>query len=345
MFFLSMLLPYRLYYKIFNRAYGAVTGNKMFLDLEERLSDINTKYNETCAVMKKTEDQVVIAICTPLMKRVHTKLKHSGEMVFIDSSGNCDRHNSRIFLVMTHSAAGGLPLGVFITSSESQQTIEAGLRLLHSILPEGAFYSRKHLGPKVAITDDCLALRQSITALYPNTCIILCIFHLLQAMWRWLWDSQNGVAKNDRASLLNITKSLVYAQSPEELDELYERYLNEAIVCKYPKFKEHFSSVYSRKNEWAICLRDSLPVRGNHTNNFSEAAMRIVKDKILFRMKAFNVTQLVDFMITRFESYYERRLIDVSNNRMVSLVNSKYFLRDHEVNTEEIEKVCDIDQK
>ncbi|XP_071849849.1 uncharacterized protein [Apostichopus japonicus] len=109
--------------------------------------------------------------------------------------------------------------------------------------------------------------------------------------------------------------------------------MNDALVSKYGKFKEHLASVFARKNVWAISHRDSLPVRGNHTKNFCEAAMRIVRDKVLYRMKGFNVTQLVDFMDTRFEMYYECRLTDLANNRMSNLVNSKFFLRDHSVYT------------
>ncbi|PIK35826.1 hypothetical protein BSL78_27344, partial [Apostichopus japonicus] len=175
---------YRLYYKMFQKAYGAATGVQMLVDMEERLSLFNSNFKETCAVMEMIQNQVIIAICSPLMKRVHTKLKHSAEMVFINSSGNCDRHNSRIFILLTHSIAGGLPLGVFITSSETQQTIEAGLRLLRSIFPDGPYFNRNESGPKVVITDDCQTLRQSITAVYPNTRTILCVFYVLQAMWR-----------------------------------------------------------------------------------------------------------------------------------------------------------------
>lgn len=69
----------------------------MFQDLEQSLETYNKEQGDVCARMCKTTDnQVVIAICTPLMKRVHARLRESGEMVFVDSSGNCDRHNHRL---------------------------------------------------------------------------------------------------------------------------------------------------------------------------------------------------------------------------------------------------------
>ena len=48
---------------------------------------------------------------------------------------------------------------------------------------------------------------------------------------------------------------------------------------------------------------------GNNTNNFYEAAMSILKDRIPCCLKAFNLNQLVDFILTRLEHYYERRLM------------------------------------
>lgn len=40
------------------------------------------------------------------MKRIHSQLRSSGEIVFVDSSGTMDRHNTSIFLVLAPSVAG-----------------------------------------------------------------------------------------------------------------------------------------------------------------------------------------------------------------------------------------------
>lgn len=100
--------------------------------------------------------------------------------------------------MLTHSPAGGLPLGVLVTSSESQASIQADLRLLYSLFPERSFHGKDQGGPKVAITDDYSSLRQSIGKVYPDTTLILCVFDVLQAMRRWLWDCQNRIEKKYR---------------------------------------------------------------------------------------------------------------------------------------------------
>ena len=74
-----------------------------------------------------------------------------------------------------------------------------------------------------------------------------------------------------------------------------------------------------------MCLHEELPVRGNHTNIYVEANMKVLKDKVFVLTRAFNVVQLLDFILTRFETYYERRFIDVANNRL-DMTLSKRFL-------------------
>ena len=77
-----------------------------------------------------------MAAITPLMERVHG-LKTSGEIVFVDASGGMDREGLRVFLIMTWSPAGGLPLGVILTSSEAEAVIQKGFQMLLNIMPDG----------------------------------------------------------------------------------------------------------------------------------------------------------------------------------------------------------------
>ncbi|XP_029907617.1 uncharacterized protein LOC115359339 isoform X1 [Myripristis murdjan] len=329
---------FRLYYRLFQRRYRSPSGEELLVELQDRLQQYNRLQADTSAKMEQTEDgQLVVAVCTPLMKRVHTKLRESGEIIFVDSSGNCGRQKHRIFLLLTHSAAGGLPLGVIVTTSESQSTITAGLQLLQTLLPGGGFFGRKQ--PQVVMTDDCRALRQSLQAVFPEAKLLLCVFHQLQAMWRWLWNAHNGVAKQDRPQLLNLFKSLVYADSTLALIAQYNRCLADAVAMKYPRFLHHLAEVYERHEEWAVCLRDDFPTRGPNGSSFVESAVKVMKEKVLHRLKAYNATQLVDFVTSRMEGYYVRRLNDVANNRMAGLARAKPLLHANDVDGEIIVQV------
>lgn len=81
-------------------------------------------------------------------------------------------------------------------------------------------------------------------------------------------------------------------------------------------------------------------VRNNNTNNHSEAAMRILKDKILHRTKAYNIPQLFDFLTTRLSAYYEAQVTDAALGHLEgSLQKSRFLIKNSSVKAEDIQKV------
>ena len=66
----------------------------------------------------------------------------------------------------------------------------------------------------------------------------------------------------------------------------------------------------------AIMFRQDEMMRGNNTNNYCEAAMRILKDRILDRVRCYNVFQLIDLINTELDQYYKKILIDAGNGRL-----------------------------
>lgn len=90
------------------------------------------------------------------MTRAHQMLRQSGELVYVDATSSLDRYNFPMFIISTCTPAGGLPLGVVITSGEDKTT---ALICLKSVLPQNAFNGRGPQGPEMCITDDCAAER------------------------------------------------------------------------------------------------------------------------------------------------------------------------------------------
>ena len=88
-----------------------------------------------------------------------------------------------MFLLSTSHVGGGLPLGVMICSDESTSTIQECLLQYKGIIPKAAFYNQALTGPKVIMTDDSEAQRQALTAAWPKSFNLLCVFHVLQSFW------------------------------------------------------------------------------------------------------------------------------------------------------------------
>eukprot|EP00057_Strongylocentrotus_purpuratus_P010667 XP_011665141.1 PREDICTED: uncharacterized protein LOC105438693 isoform X2 [Strongylocentrotus purpuratus] len=329
---------HRLYRKVFRAEFGESSGEGMLESLKTFIEQYNVEAGSNCMALDVTTDgKVVMAICTPLMKRVHEEIKHASELVFMDASSNMDRHGCSVFLLLTHTCVGGLPLGVLITTSESEGTIEAALKLYQSVLPQACFGGRGVRGPKLFMTDDCAAEQNAIRRVFPASNCLLCVFHVLQAAWRWLWNGKNQIPQAQRSNHLQHLKRLIYARTTEELDQLYQQSLQDPILSE--KFKKHLTGYYGRKEKWAIACRQDLEVRGNNTNNFCEAAMRVLKDKILERTKAFSIPQLADYMSTFLQDYYQQRLIDVANGRLQNVVTSRYMPQDKSVRHQDIKQL------
>lgn len=268
---------------------------------------------------------MVIAICTPLMSRVHQSVQQAGEMVFCDATSSLDRFNSSMFVLSTSNAVGGLPLGVIITSDEQEDTIRQSLEVLKDVLPPNCFFGRGPVeGPPIFMTDDSMAERNAIRTVWPKSKLLLCAFHFLQSNWTWLHDGTNKVCDGDRKTLILIIKSLVYAENEKQLTDRYTAFSKSAMATKYPKYFSYVRNHWGRRKEWALCFRQHLLVRGNYTNNYSEAGIRILKELIFSRVKAYNHVQMFSFVTECLELYYTRKLLSVAHNRIDRYVSLKF---------------------
>ena len=169
--------------------------------------------------------------------------------------------------------------------------------------------------PQVFMTDDSKAEINALKHVFPDSTTLLCIFHLLQALWRWLWNGSHNIHIHDRKPLMQCFRKVVYASTVSDCENYNEALLANETVGKYTLFLDHVAALWLRKSAWCIALRASLSTRGNNTNNFVEASIRIFKDIVLQRCKAFNAAALIDFISVTFESYHKRRLLQFANSR------------------------------
>ena len=110
-------------------------------------------------------------------------------------------------------------------------------------------------------------------------------------------------------------QELVRSPNVEQAASLYERYMYSELWVKYPQWQQHMDAYWERRQLWCMAWRDPS-MMGHNTNNFSEATIRLFKDIVLGRCKAYNVVTLVDFTCTVMEDYYRSRLRNFSQARV-----------------------------
>ena len=212
-------------------------------------------------------------------------------MAFTDASSNMEEHNLKVFVVLTHSIAGGLPLGIIITSDETTPTLTKAFNKYRDILPDSAFFGKGKEGPAIFMTDNCVELRDALHSTWPNCILLLCLFHMMQQVWKWLMDQKNAVPKEDRQKLMTFFKSLGYENDIFSFQRLYPGFDNDTdleendFITSFPAFVTYLESQYSIRKSWALCYRSALLTRGQNTNNLAEAQFRVIKDKLLQRIK------------------------------------------------------------
>ena len=101
----------------------------------------------------------------------------------------------------------------------------------------------------------------------------------------------------------------------------------------YPQLAKRLQQFGEGRSEWAISHRLDLMTRGNHTNNYAEPGMRVLKEIIFGRVKAFNLIQMFQFVTTTMEAYFTNRLLDIAHSRYRPGVALKY----KEVDTTDME--------
>ena len=191
---------FHLYEKFVKDKFGG-HDNRMFDKLEESLliyKETHPQSRIKYQMFDGDHQPLIIAIVTPLMLRVHHKIKQSSELVFVDSTSNCEEHNLKIFLFCTHSVAGALPLGFLITSDEKEETLKQGFSFFKDCLPNDAFFGRgRDNGPSVFLTDNCTEEINSLKSVWPSSEYLLCLYHKLQQLWRWLTEKKHGISQFD----------------------------------------------------------------------------------------------------------------------------------------------------
>jgi len=109
----------------------------------------------------------------------------------------------------------------------------------------------------------------------------------------------------------------MYAEEENEVVTV----MHEIMSVPHKGFKSRVQHYFDRKEEWILCYRKNIITRNNNTNNYAEASIRVLKDIVLGRTKAFNVIALVEFCVNVFEKYLCSRLLNFANNRRATSVS------------------------
>ncbi|KAH7986422.1 hypothetical protein HPB49_025970 [Dermacentor silvarum] len=164
------------------------------------------------------------------------------------------------------------------------------------------------------MTDNSRPEKDALKKTWPTAEQLLCQFHVLQAEWRWLTATANKVPKEDRRQLMAAFQKILYAKDLSQLQAAKEH----LRTVGHEGYIRRVEAFLCCEKEWVQMYRTNLATRGHNTNNYSEASIRILKDVVLCRTKAFNAVALVEIVVSTWEKYFETRLLRHAHHREAS---------------------------
>ena len=106
------------------------------------------------------------------------------------------------------------------------------------------------------MTDNCEELYQSLSYNWPDTTLLLCTFHILQQVWRWLYECCHGITKNDRVIIMTLFRKSVCAKDIEDYVSAYTVLFESNIGNMYNLCVKYFEDICNISECWAICFRN-----------------------------------------------------------------------------------------
>jgi hypothetical protein len=302
---------------------GDMGGDKMWdlvANLEDKIPGVRMAYQRPSLADDK---DMGIAILTPLMSRVHTCIPQSGEILYVETMNHIDLMNTCVTIMMTSSPTGAVPLGVLLTNCQTERAYRQGFELWKSLLPTTSFYGVG--SPRVIMTDDSDAQRSALSACFPTAAMLLCQVRVQQAMWRWLWDTKHGVAKEDRQVLMKLFKNVVNANSVEWYHQAVMNLLHDSKATRYEEFMKYIDGLLHRADLFVLAFRSCELTREHSADNFLDSVVRIFRELMCDRRLAYNTYELAVILADRFEDVVTQRILDVALGKRKVLHNFSIF--------------------
>jgi len=284
---------------------ASVTSDEAFIAYESATGD---------------SDDWAVAVCTPLMKRVHRLVPQAGDVVMVDVGPPVDkRRRCRVVVLVTSSSVGGLPLGVVAASTDTRLT--RAVQLYSGLLDSRCFYGRGQRGPTLLLVDDCPAVRTALTDVFTESSCLLCTYRLLVSYWRELWDRRSAISTEQRAHCLAVLRAALFADT---VDELHASFASAERELTSLSSGSYVTSVYQRRADWSVCCQTSdwpalsCAHAAGATRGLSVCASRTLKDAVLEHVESMKtLATLVTFVSSdRVDRYYRRRLMDTLMGRV-----------------------------
>lgn len=235
------------------------------------------------------------------MQRVSESISQSWETVFIYSKTT---EAFKLYFFLTVTSVGFLPIAFMIT--DSPQTFNAGLQMVHKLLGDYSFHGKGKQGPNAFFYSDESCVEEIILRnFYPQTKVMDNPLIIMQEFWQWATDPENKVATEDRGDLLYLLQRVLWANSREAYTSRLNKLTNDASSAGYTNFIQYMKQIHQ---DYIYPWGEATFPKWSLSFSGIDFCVGITRG-ILIDPSQFSVMQLVDFIAGRLDQYYRDSIL------------------------------------
>ncbi|XP_076125981.1 uncharacterized protein LOC143139222 isoform X1 [Alosa pseudoharengus] len=240
--------------------------------------------------------ELIILLQTPMMKS--NLDKYGKQLVFVDTTHCVNQYDFPLLTLLVRDDHGrGVPVAYAIVSNECQNTLEKALAQLRKqfLCPPRAF-----------MVDKDYAEINALSSTFPESAILLCWYHVLQAVERWLSKTDSSVHGPSnvkiRDCIISFFCKLKACKTVAEYKATSEKFCHEfkqyPAVCHY--FKRHWEDIGHMWSNYGRCFNHL----DSETNNVIERFFHRLKYQFLGGSRNRRIDDLIQVLLGKAEDYF-----------------------------------------
>lgn len=191
------------------------------------------------------------------------------EVVLYDATYKLNNHQLPLFVQLCIDGNGETEIAsLYICNSESREGVGAMLDVFKE-------FNDNWIQTKVFIGDKDFADRSIYTEKFPDTVLQICLYHVLLVFHREITTVKRKITADERLLALEVLQRIVYSQSSEAYDSIYQELCALDLQQVTDYFNENWHSI---RNEWTLHGRNKYAYFLNTSNNRSERLNRTLKE-------------------------------------------------------------------
>ncbi|XP_048035534.1 uncharacterized protein LOC125261036 isoform X2 [Megalobrama amblycephala] len=225
--------------------------------------------------------------------------RHGKNIIFLDATHCVNQYNFPLYTLAIRDDHGhGVPVAFIVTSNEKEATLEIALQQLRRVCPTA---------PRCFMVDKDMCEINASRKVFPESDILLCWYHVMQAIVRWLSKTDSGISgpsnTDVRTQIISFIRKMKLCATHQDFKSTAEQFLKRfedfPALCSY--FKDHWLEIGYMWSDFGRCYNHA----DSDTNNLVERFFHRLKYQFLGGIRNRRLDDLISILIKKTDGYFQ----------------------------------------